>query len=312
MIKDPYKTLGVEHNASKDKIKTAYRKLAKNHHPDANGGDDGKFKEINEAYKILTDPKVRAKFEEDKMHAAHRNNPFGFGGNAGFWQNAGQQNMEDILRGFAYAQGDGVNVRFHTKIKRKIHGGTITIRAFFTLEEVFKGRAFEVKIDRQERINSEKRHVVARKIKVNIPKGAKSGQQLILRGQGNQGINGGNDGHVIIAIEIKPHKYFLRKGHDLYSRICILFTQAILGDVVKFTNINGEKVNIIIPKGTQADDIVKINYKGMPVGNSNARGHLNIMIDIELPKDLTDEQKQVFEVIQSQIGRKDEVSPVEL
>lgn len=303
---NPYKILGLDNNASKDDIKKAYRNLSKKHHPDINGGDDTKFKKISDAYKILTDPKAKSAYEEEKMRQTHRNNPFG----RGFYQSNGPQNVDDILREFMKANGFGnPEMRYHTKIKKKIHGRPINVKVFLNLEDAFHGKVIEIKIDRYERINSEKRVLRNKRIKVTIPKGAKNSQQLVLRNQGNQGINGGSDGDIYINIEIKPHKYFLRKDHDLFTTIKVPFTQVILGDSVKFKNLNGEMLDVIIPPGTGEDDEIEIRGKGMPIGNSDARGSLRLIVAIEMPGELTEDQKNVFRIIQNQIGRKSEVVP---
>lgn len=307
---DPYKVLGVDRNTSKEDIKKAYRKLAKDNHPDTNGGDDTKFKNISEAYKILTDPKAKSAYEEEKMRTAQRNNPYtGMGGMGG-------GGIDEMIREFMRQQGgmgfnfnDGPEVHFHTKIKKKIHGRNINIITRLNLEDSFHGKVLEIRIDRHERVNSEKRVLKTKKIKVTIPKGAKNGQQLVLRNQGNQGLNGGKDGDVLISIEIKPHNYFMRKEHDLYATIKIPFTQVILGDSVKFKNIDGEMLNIVIPEGSSEDSMIDVPTKGMPIGGSDARGHLKLIVAIQIPDKLTKEQKDIFRTMQKQIGKKREVVP---
>lgn len=297
MISNPYKVLGVDRNASKDDIKNAYRKLAKEHHPDSSGGDDTRFKEVNEAYKILTDPRAKSEYEEQKFRNTQRNNPFASSG--GFWRSSGVS-PEDIFR--EYMKDGGFNVHFsYGKVKRKTHGESITIRAILKLEDVFHGKTLDIKLDRYERVNSEKREKRNRRIKINVPKGAKSGQELVLRNQGHQGINGGKDGDIIVRLEIKRHNYFIRKNNDLYARISIPFTQAMIGDKIPFSNIDGEKIDVIIPPKSQQDDEIEIPNKGMPVGNSDIRGYLRLIIEITLPTDLSDEEEKFIHDLNTKV-----------
>jgi DnaJ-class molecular chaperone len=204
---NPYKVLGIDNSASDDEIKKAYRKLSKENHPDVNGGDDTRFKEINQAYKILTDPKERAHHEEQQFKRAGFSDPFG-----GFWS---QSSMDEAFKNFY----EGPFGPYKTNIKRKTHGTDIIVRLKITLEESFFGKPIEIKVDRSERLNTEKLVRRSRRIKVNIPRGAKNNQNLVLRGQGNQGINGGSDGDMVIQIGVKPHPHFIRKDHDLIAKL---------------------------------------------------------------------------------------------
>jgi len=275
---DPYKILGINKNASKEEIKSAYRKLAKDHHPDANGGDDSKFKQINEAYKILTDPAAKAQHEENMF----RRDPFS------------GSSPEDFFREFMSQSGFGFNPNFSSKVKMKHNGININVKVFLSLEEAFYGKSIEMSIDRLERLDDNKLIQKNRRIKVNIPKGAKDRQQLVLKGQGNQGRNGGRDGDIIIIIQLKQNALFSVKEHNIYSKIKVLFTQAILGDNIAFKNINGEQVDVTIPKFSQQNQSVEILNKGMPVGNSDIRGNLILTIDIEMPKSLTENQLDII------------------
>jgi len=254
---DPYKILGVNKNSSKEEIKSAYRKLAKDYHPDANGGNDSKFKQINEAYEILTNSEQI---------------------------NINNLNPNDIFAEFMKQHG------FYSKIKPKRHGADINVRMFISLLDSFLGKEAEISLDRAERIDSEKIILKNRKIKVNIPAGIKNSRVLVLKGQGHQGINGGLDGNLNLIIEIKNDKKFIRIDNDLQSNIYILFTEAILGSIIKFKNINDEEIDVIIPKFSHQGQKIEIKDKGMPVGNSTIRGNLILIINIEMPKYLTEKQ----------------------
>ena len=281
---DPYKILGIDKNASKEEIKSAYRKLAKDHQPDANGGDDSKFKQINEAYKILTDPAAKAQYEEDMF----RRDPFS------------NSSPEDFFREFMSQRGFSFNPN-SSRIKMKHNGTNINIKVFLSLEEAFRGKSIEMSIDRLERLDANKLIQKNRRIKVNIPKGAKDGQQLVLKGQGNQGRNGGRDGDIMIIIQLKQNALFSVREHNIYSKIKVSFTQAILGDNIIFKNIDGEKVDVTIPKFSQQNQNIEILSKGMPVGNSDIRGNLILTVDIEMPKSLTEKQLDAIRSLNKEI-----------
>lgn len=284
---DPYKILGIDKNASKEEIKSAYRKLAKDHHPDANGGDDSKFKQINEAYKTLTDPVAKAQHEEDMF----KRNPFS------------GVSPEDIFREFMSKRGFNFysDSSFSSRVKMKQNGTNITVKVFLSLEEAFRGKSIEMNIDRLERLDANKLIQKNRKIKVNIPKGAKDGQQLVLKGQGNQGRGGGYDGNIIIIIQLKPNPLFSVREHNLYSKINVPFTQAILGDNIIFKNIDGENIDVTIPRFSQQNQNIEILNKGMPVGNSDVRGNLVLTINIEMPKSLNKEQLDIIRTLHKEI-----------
>lgn len=298
---NPHDILGVKGDASKDEIKKAYRKLAKDSHPDKNNGDDTKFKKITHAYEVLTNPKARRDYEREQAHKARSRNV--------------HPTVDDILKDF---MNNGFNParpkynttkQYHTNIKKKTHGKHISLVLNLILEDAFHGKIVEIRVDRLERLNQEKRVRRTKKIKITIPKGAKHEQQLVLGGQGNQGLFGGMDGDVLITLNIKPHSYFGRKDDNLYSTIKVPFTQLILGDKVRFKNIDGEIITVPIHENCKSGDIIKIRDKGMPVKGSKDRGCLKLAIDVEMPDDMSDSHKENIRVIQAQIGRKDEVKP---
>lgn len=297
MIVNPYNVLGIKQDASDDEIKKAYRKLSKEYHPDKSGGDDVKFKQINEAYDILTNPKSRAEYEQRKAQEnatsafySGFSNSAGFNRKSGFWSN----DADEMFREFMNSQGFNVRFSYGRNVRKKIHGENIKVRIFLTLEEAFHGKNMEMKVKRYERINTEKRTVREKRIRVQVPKGAKPQQQLVLRGQGNQGLNGGSDGDLTVLIEIKRHNYFMRKDNDLYARVDIPFTKVILGGSITFKNIDGELIGVNVPWFSQQDDEIEIKDKGMPVGNSDIRGNLHLIMSIQLPNDLSEKEKELL------------------
>lgn len=306
---NPHEILGVKGDASKDEIKKAYRKLAKDSHPDKNNGDDTKFKKITHAYEVLTNPKARRDYERDQANKT-RSNPFSR-------QNV-HPTVDDILKDFMNSNFNpgqsrpryNTTKQYNTKIKKKTHGKHINLVLNLILEDAFHGKIVEIRVDRLERTNQEKREKKTKKIKITIPKGARHEQQLVLGGQGNQGLFGGMDGDILVMLNIRPHAYFKRENDNLYSTIKIPFTQLILGDNVKFKNIDGEIINVPIHENCKGRDIIEIKDKGMPVGGSKDRGCLKFLIEVEMPDSMSDSHKENIRVIQAQTGnRKDEVIP---
>jgi molecular chaperone DnaJ len=209
--------------------------------------------------------------------------------------------------GFGFDNGTG---SFYAKVKTKHHGPNINIRVGLSLEDSFHGKTIEIAVDRMERLNMEKLIEKSRRIKINIPRGVRDGHQLILKGQGHHGYNGGRDGDINLVVELKPHKLFARREHDLFARIKIPFTQALLGDSSVFKNIDGESVDFTIPPGTQQGDKIEILNKGFTVGNSEVRGNLYLIVAIDLPKTLTERQIQILESLQGELGKRDKFEPI--
>lgn len=291
--KDYYKTLGVERNASQDEIKKAYRKLALQFHPDKNPNNkaaEDKFKEANEAYQVLSDAEKRAHY--DKLGSAYSQwqNRGGQGGfDWGQWAGNGAPggnvrveysgDMDDLfgqMGGFSdffqqvFAGGGGQRTR-RRAARQPAYEQPVTI----TLEEAFKGGERLMQLD-------------GRRIEVKIPAGAQTGTKVRMAGIGPQ------ESDVYLAISVEDDPRFEREGNDLRSEVETDLYTAVLGGEVQVPTLEG-KVVLTIPAGTQPGQSFRLKGKGMPGLKNKERGDLFAKINVRIPKNLSDEEKKLFE-----------------
>jgi DnaJ-class molecular chaperone len=317
-FKDYYATLGVSKTASDKEIKQAYRKLARKHHPDVNPGDkaaESRFKEINEAYEVLGDPEKRRKYDELganwRMYeqAQQQGNPWagapggwtvnmGGGPAGGGYRTMTEEEMHEIFgnedpfsdffRTF-FGGGAGGGTRARTgRASRTQKGRDIEHEVELTLEEAFLGTMRRISI---------KQGGHARSVDVRIPAGVKDGSRVRAAGEGEAGANGGAPGDLYLRIRIRPHSVFERKGQDLYTRISIPVTTAVLGGEAQVPTINGT-VRLRIPETTQSGQVFRLKGHGMPaVGKPAERGDLFATVDVQLPRSLTPEQRKHYEAL---------------
>ena len=292
---DYYKILGVERSAEKSEIKRAYRKLAMEYHPDRNPGDkkaEEKFKQINEAYQVLSDPEKRAKY--DQLGSAYKN-----------WERGGQPGGGFNWGDWTQGGRGGMNVEFEGDLGDLFGGG---FSDFFSQIFGFGGgqaggrraqgqqrqapQTFEAEmvISLQEAYSGSKRSVKIndRRVEVTIPKGAKTGTKLRLSGAGP------NKSDVFLIIKVTPDPRFDRVKDHLYVDTPIDLYTAVLGGEIKVTTLSGIK-SLKIPAGTQPGQSIRLRGQGMPSLKDNTKsGDLYVNIQVQLPKKLTKEEKELF------------------
>ncbi|MEK7213889.1 MAG: J domain-containing protein [Patescibacteria group bacterium] len=284
MSKDYYKILGVEKNASKDEIKKAFRKLAHEHHPDKNQGNDTKFKEINEAYTVLSDDTKRQQYDT-----------FGSAGPSGFNPNQGQGGFNQGFGGFDFSgftrQYSGQNGQsfefdlgdlfgeFFGGGRRPKKGKNITVDVQLTFKESIFG------IEKELNINKEK-------IVVTIPPGIENGQGLRVQGKGEEGSAGRGD--LIVRVWVEDHKIFRKEGYNLIMELDLKLTTALLGATIDLETLDG-KIELKIPTGTTHNEILRIRQKGVPSERSGKRGDLLIITKVEMPKKLSKNAQKLVE-----------------
>ena len=308
---DYYKTLGVSRTASADEIKKAFRKLARTHHPDA-GGDEAKFKEINEAYEVLSDDKKRQLYDQ---YGTANENQIPWGGAGG--QGAGF-NYEDIFGGgnggtYTYTSGGGGggfggidwsdildsirsgNGAFGSDwdfgANKKQRGQDMSVTLDVTFDEAFKGTTKRVTVRVPGKSESET-------IDVKVPEGARDGGRLRYKGKGAPGENGGEAGDLLITTHITEHPYYRRDKADVIVDLPISVAEAALGTSVVVPAPDGTKVKVKVPAGTQDGRILNIKGKGardVKSKGSDARGDLKIKVNVKVPTDMNDEQKAAME-----------------
>ena len=300
--KDYYKILGVDKSATPKDIKKAYRKLAAKYHPDKTKGDkaaEEKFKEINEANEVLSDPEKREKYDtlganwqayeqaggDWRQYANQSQNNggqtfyyegdpsefFGEGGGSGF------SSFFDMFFGGSGRQGFGGRSR---RSQQGFSGGDIEAELPITLVEAYQGskRTFELN---------------GKKLRITIKPGSYDGQKLKIKGKGQPGVNGGQQGDLYIYLKIQPDPRFERKGNDLVTTKAIDLYTAILGGKIEVPTMSGI-VKMTVPKGTDNGKTLRLKGKGMPIYNTKSFGDLLVRIVVELPKNLTKEEEELF------------------
>lgn len=284
MPKDYYKTLGVNKTASKDDIKKAFRKMAHEHHPDKQGGNDAKFKEASEAYSVLSDDSKRRQYDM-----------FGSAGVGGGGQGAGQGGFSGFqggqgFGGFDFSQFTGANGQafefdlgdifgeFFGGGRRARKGANINVDIQMTFKESVFGVEKEININKE-------------KIAVTIPPGIDNGQALRVQGKGEEGEGGRGD--LIIRIWVEKHKIFRKEGHDLIMELPLKLTTALLGGIVDIETLDG-KIELRIPQGTTHNEILQVKNKGV-MSDRGKRGDLLIVTKVDMPKKLSKEAARLVE-----------------
>lgn len=278
MAQDPYKELGIGRGASAEDIRKAFRKLAKQHHPDANRGDKGaeeKFKRLSAAFDILGDPDKRRKFDAGEIDADGREVHSGFPG-GGFSRGKSGHPFGDGSAGFESAGFEGVDLN-------DILGGVFGGRAgggFSTRGADVRSR---VEVDLEDTITGAKRRIAfsdGRTLDIAIPRGASDGQTLRLRGQGAPGRGGAGD--ALIDIIVRPHSLFRREGPSLVMELPVSVPDAILGGKVQARTPDGS-VTLNVPKGSNSGSTLRLKGRGL-VDGSGRRGDLLARLIVTLPE----------------------------
>jgi len=358
MSKDYYQILGISRDASQDEIKKAYRKLAHKYHPDK-GGDEKKFKEINEAYQILSDKEKRSQYDR-----------FGrvFEGAPGFdfqwaWGRPGEE-FDEIFGGDFEDLGEMVEEMFGFGAPRRRkdlkRGKDIEIDLEIPLEDTLKGKEKEITLAkmiscsrcqgtgaepgtpinecfscrgtgqvqqikktffgsftryttcpecRGEGYRPEKPCNVCRgegrirgeeDIKIFVPAGVDTNQVIKVEGRGEAGRRGGKSGDLYARVFVKKHPIFKRKGDDLYISVPISFSQATLGDEIEISTLEGKKILLKVPSGTESGKILRISGKGIPHFSGYGRGDMYVELTVKTPKKLSKKQKELLEKLKAE------------
>ena len=328
--KDYYKVLNVPRGASADDIKKAFRKLARKHHPDVNPGDkksEAKFKEINEAYEVLSDPDKRRKYDTlgpnwqeqfgPSSGYSTRRSPYGFSGrssspNVDF--DAGGTGFSDFfetLFGRAGTAGSGMRGGVREDIRRRA-GDNIEQPVEVTLHEAYTGATRTFNVQSTEVCATCKgtgevagnpcsvcqgQGVIpkSKRIQVKINAGVDNGSKIRVAGEGQPGLGGGPRGDLILVISIKPDPAFERKGDDLYVDIEVELVKAMLGGQAPLTMPDGRKLMLTIPPETQNGRIIRLVAKGMPHLRGEGFGNLHARVKVMLPMHLSHEERELFE-----------------
>jgi curved DNA-binding protein len=287
--KDYYSILGVNRNASEREIKQAYRRLARQYHPDVNPGDksaEARFKQINEAYEVLSDKEKRQKYDQfgDQWQYADQFAQAGWqqapgwefspggGTRIHFSQGDFDSLFDDLLRGFT-AGTSGRRIRPR-------RGQDIEVPVEVTLEEAYSGATRTISL------------ADGKRLEVKIPPGVKSGSRVRLAGKGGEGY-GGVKGDLYLVTSVKPRPSFERRGDDLYVGVAVPLVIAMLGGEVQVPTLKG-KLALKIPPETQNGRSFRLKGQGMPHLGNKSRGDLMAKVKVVLPTKLTQQEKELF------------------
>ena len=290
--KDYYKILGVERKASADDIRSAYRKLAMKYHPDKNPGDkkaEDKFKEINEAYQVLSDDQKRARY--DQLGSAYSNFRTSGGRPGDFqWDDWFQQQQGGQQRGYGNTDdpfgGGGFSDFF-----RSIFGEAVRNSARSQSMQQQQGYQQEVQISFQEAYEGTLRQLQSngKKLQVRIPAGVKTGSTVRVAGAGPEGLD------LYLVVNVTEEDKFERDGYDLYTTSTLSVFTLILGGETEVETPAG-KVKLSIPAGTQIDQVFRLGGRGMPhLKDPKTKGDLYVKLKVQVPKYLSSKQRELLE-----------------
>lgn len=290
--RDYYDILEIQKNASDEDIKKAYRRLAKKYHPDVSkeANAETKFKEVQEAYDVLNDQQKRAQYDQFGHAGAQFNGgQGGFGGFEGFsggFEGFGG-GFEDI---FSHIFGGGR--RRDPNAPRD--GADIQMVITISFMESVLGTKKQVRVEVEEDEKGGQRVRKSKTVDVDIPAGVDSSMTLRVAGYGHGGTKGGAHGDLLLSFNIRPHRGFVRKGNDIIISLPITISQAVLGTKVLIPTIYGD-VELTVPAGVKHGQSLKLRGKGVVnVRNKTYTGDQLVVIEIEIPKNLSKEEKKLF------------------
>ena len=293
--RDYYQVLGVSKSASADEIKRAYRKLAKQLHPDANPDDpnaQAKFNQVTEAYEVLSDPEKRRKYDQfghnwDKVGGGSARNPFeGFGGAGGH-----QFDLNDILGGM-FGGGGGGGSPFGGGGRRQARsqkGENVDAEIKVPFQVGVVGGEHELTLRTAGGTN---------RLTVKIPPGISDGGKIRLAGQGQPGFGGGAAGDVIVTVRISPHPWFRREGRNLIVDVPITPTEAVLGAKVEVPTLTEGPVMMSIPPGTSSGGKLRLRGKGVADLKSGDTGDQLVVVKIVVPKEISEDAAALYHQLQ--------------
>jgi curved DNA-binding protein len=327
-FKDYYATLGVSKSASEKEIKQAFRKLARKHHPDVNPGDkvsETKFKEINEAYEVLGDSAKRKKYDDlganwrayEQAEAAGAG-PFGGQWNVNFGGGGGRSGarvrtmtpdeMEEMF-GDRNPFSDFFTTFFGGSMEEEVAGRRAGARGGRTRQRQGRDVEHEIELTLEDAYQGVTRRLAlkhdghARTVDVRIPPGVGDGSRVRVSGEGEQGAGGAAAGDLYLRVRLAPHPLFERKGRDLYVKVPVFVSTAVLGGEAEVPTLSGKNVRLRIPELTQNGQVFRLKGYGMPtVGKPAETGDAYARVEVQLPTRVSTEERGHWEAIAKSQG----------
>ena len=272
---DFYDVLGVNSDATKKEIKSAYRKLARTAHPDANPDDPGaeaRFSDIAKAYEVLSDNESRTEYDDLRTQQMHRRSP----SSAGFDPWSSRSHQQSSFVDFNDLFGD----YFAEQQSRPRHGSDISASLGLDFVDAVQGLTTTLSVE-------------GRSVKVRIPAGVKDQQTIRLAGKGAVGANGGPAGDLLIQIMVSTHATFGRADNNLTTTVPVRYEDAVLGAEVSVPTLDGPAVTVRIPAGSSNGQKLRVKGKGVPI--AGRPGDLLVTITIEVPESVSDEERALLE-----------------
>jgi DnaJ-class molecular chaperone len=336
--KDYYKILGVAKSASADEVKKAYRKLARKFHPDVNPGDKGaesRFKEINEAYEVLSDPQKRQKYdtlgpnwqEQFDQPATARSGRYTYRGSSGssgtgnvpfdFEDPTGFSDFFETLFGRRSSTGTRTSGRTATREAARLPGENIEQPIEISLQEAYTGTTKTFVIQAPEtcaicqgsgEVNGKLCPACGgagttsrtKRIEVRVPAGVDTGSRVRVAGEGQPGFNGGPRGDLFLVVTVRPDQSYERRGDDLAEDVSVPLTTAMLGGEVPVPLPDGKKVLLTIPSETQNGQTFLLRGKGMPRLRGGGQGNVLARVRVVLPTRLSQRERELFEALHAE------------
>jgi len=286
MSQDLYQILNVQRTASNDEIRTAYRKLAKEHHPDRNPGNkaaEEKFKRVSAAFNVLGDPEKRRRYDTGEIDATGRETGGFYGGNGA----GGRYRTSDSFGDFSDIFGD-------------FFGRTGQGAGGFNMRGM--DYRYHLEIDFLEAVNGIKKRVLlpeGETLDISVPSGVIQGQVLRLKGKGGPGVGRGLPGDALIELKIKPHAYFEREGDNILLDLPIAVYEAVLGAKVEVPTITG-RVTLTVPKGASSGQTLRLRGKGVRNAQTGNNGDQLIKLSVVLPDRI---DRDLFDFMEDWAGR---------
>ena len=304
-FKDYYKILGVDEDASKSEIKSAYRKLARKYHPDVSKEKDAEqhFKEVSEAYEVLKDDEKRAEYDQLRRHGHSENGGFepppGWESSAGFsrggFTDADSKDFSDFFESVFGGGGGGFRQRRGQGFSMK--GEDLHHQMSLFLEEAYQGCDKSLRLQTPQPGPDGQVRNQERTLKVKIPAGVRDGQHIRLREQGGAGIGDGPAGDLFLEVRIAPHPHFRLDGGDLYVTVPITPWEAALGGSIEVPTMGG-KASMKIPSGSHEGQKLRLRGKGMP---GKTPGDQYAVLQVAMPRKQTERSKELFRELSEEV-----------